>query len=203
MKAWKILGAMAAISALASSALAQPWDGQGPGGRGKVGGPGFGGPERMGGAILVRALDNDKLVERLGLTEEQVSKAKASIQETQKKLIRLRADAELADLEARNLLQADAADRDAVLKAVEAAGAAHTAIRKAAAEERLNLRDILGADTMAKIRQHMSDRIADRRDNRRDKGSRQDGGRPGRGAGPGVPGQGPAWMQDEMPPPAE
>jgi len=214
MKKWFILTAVVVAVSLAAVAMAAPGPGGGREGRGGPGGdgPGIGGGQGHGpgpGMILQRVLENEALAKKVGLTDEQIATLKGSLLETQKQMIKLRAESELAELDVRRLMGEDQVDRAAVMKAIEAAGAAHTAIRKAGAEERLKVREIVGQETLDKIREHMADRMGKR-------GGGQDGERrPGRGqrgdddqAGPRGgkgegKGKGPAWMQDEMPPPAE
>ncbi len=162
MKAWKAV--LAVLSATAIAASAQPG---GPGGN--AGGP-QGRQGRGGGPNLATILENDQVVEKLGLTPEQVSALQARFAEAEKTMIKLRADSELAEAEVRQLMRGDDPDRAAVMKAVEAAGAAHTALRKAVIDERLAFRDIAGADVARKLRQHLGRQMKERRG--------QDGDRP-------------------------
>lgn len=216
MKKWFILTAVVVAVSMAVVAMAQPGpmggrEGRGGSGGGPGDGPGFGGGQgRNPGMLLQRVLNNDKLAEKVGLTAEQVAALKSALNDHQKQMIKLRADADLARLEVQRLLAEKNVDRAAVLKAVDAEGAAHTAVRKAAIEERLKVRDIVGEETLEKIRGAMADRFGKggRQDGegRRARGPRGEDDDEDRGRGPGEgKGQGkrPAWMQDEMPPPAE
>lgn len=214
MKKWFILTAAVVAVSLAAVAMAAPGPGGGREGRGGPGGggPGFGGGDGPGpaaGMMLQRVLQNEQMAKKLGLTDEQIATLKSSLLETQKQMIKLRAESELAELEVRRLMGEEQVDRAAVMKAIDAASAAHTAIRKAGVEERLKVRETLGQETLDKIREHMADRMGKRGgqdgDRRQGRGPRGDddqaGPRGGRGEGKGE-GKGPAWMQDEMPPPA-
>lgn len=208
MKKWYILSGIVAALACASVALAEPGFGAGRGGGGDGRGPRHDGPGP--GMILHRVLDNPELAKKVGLTDQQVADLKASVLATQKQMIKLRSDVELAELEVRRLMDENPVDRDALMKAIDVAGAAQLAVRKAGVEERLKVREIVGQETLDKIRELVADRIADRRggEGRREgRGERREG-RGQRGEGQGVgQGQGqdkgPAWMQEEMPPPAE
>ena len=64
-----------------------------------------------------------------------------------------------AEAEVRRLMQADNPDRAAIMKAVDAAGAAHLAVRKAQIEERLAFREIAGPDASRKAREHITRRM--------------------------------------------
>ena len=150
MNAW-MKNAMLALAVSALTASAQP-DG-GPGGPGKMKDKMWGGPN------LGQMLDNEDVVQQLGLTEDQVTALKARFAEAEKTLIKLRADAQVAEAEVRHLMQDDTVDRAAIMKAVEAAGAAQLAVRKAMIEERLAFREIAGPDAAKKVRRHMAKRM--------------------------------------------
>ncbi len=136
-----------ALTALSLTAWAKP------GGRpaGEAPGP-FGG----GGPGLGRMLENEQAIQRLGLSADQVSALQARLADAEKTLIKLRAEVQLAEAEVRNLMRKDVVDRAAVMKAVDAAGAAHLALRKAMIEERLAFREIAGPDAAKKARQHFA-----------------------------------------------
>lgn len=207
MKKWFIISGIVAALACASVAMAEPGAGRGGEGRGPHGGgPGFGGGQGPGaGMLLQRVLQNEALAKKVGLTDEQIAALKTSLHETQKQMIKLRSDVELAELEVRRLMGEDNVDRAALMQALDAAGAAQTAMRKAGADERLKLREIVGQETLDKIRALVADRVANRRgdgEGRRARGPRDDDDDEQKGPRRGE-GKGPAWMQDEMPPPAE
>lgn len=150
----KIIAVAVALAALAGVAGAEP----GP--RNKqlmAGGPG--GPEAMTARILQRVLENPVKMKELGISEEQASKLQAGFYELEKKMVTLRSNAELAQIELRHLMDADSPDKEAVMAAVEKAGAARIAIQKAAVEQRLLVRDVLGDETANKIRQLIGKRM--------------------------------------------
>lgn len=135
---------------------------------------GRGGPEGVGGPRLAMMLENERAIEKLGLTGDQVAALKARLAEAEKTMIKLRADVELAEAEVRNLMRANTVDRAAVMKAVEAAGAAHLALRKAVIEERLAFREIAGAEAVKKVRHHLAQRRDDGAGPGERRGSRAD-----------------------------
>mgnify|MGYP001278469078 CR=1 FL=1 len=184
-----------AMAGLSMSAWAEPGEGRGGGPEGRramgPGGPGDG--AAMGARILQRLLDNPEKMKEFGITEEQAATLQTSFYELEKKMVTLQSDVELAQVELRRLMDADAPDKAAVLAAVEKAGAARTAIQKATVEQRLTVREIVGADTMKKIKHLVGDRM------RQSRGGGDDEDRPrgrkgeGRGEGKGAP-----WMKDQM-----
>lgn len=103
-----------------------------------------------------RLVDDQKAIRAIGLTDEQVAALKTRMAEAEKTMIRLRSEVELAEAEVRRLMREENPDRAAIMKAVEAAGAAHTALRKAQIEERLAIREILGQDGARKARKHLA-----------------------------------------------
>jgi Spy/CpxP family protein refolding chaperone len=174
MKKWFILTAVVVAVSLATVAMAAPGPGGGREGRD---GPGIGGGRGHGpgpGMMLQRVLENEALAKKVGLTDEQIATLKSSLLETQKQMIKLRAESELAELEVRRLMGEDKIDRAAVMKAIDAASAAHTAVRKAGVEERLKVRETIGQETLDKIREQAADRMGKR-------GGQDGDRRPGRG----------------------
>jgi len=117
----------------------------------------FGGKQRNydrgpGGAKIMKLLDNPKLVESVGLTDEDIASMKQKAYELQKKMVSLRATKELADIQLNHLMQQSDADKEAVSTAVEAAGAAATALRKATVMHQLEMRELLGAEKLEKLK---------------------------------------------------
>lgn len=196
-----------ALAGLSMTASAEPGQGRGGGPEGKraMGQGGPGGGAAMGARILQRLLDNPEKMKEFGITEAQASSLQSSFYELEKKMVTLESDAELAQIELRRLMDADAPDKDAVLAAVEKAGAARTAIQKAQVEQRLAVRDVLGDETMNKIKKMVGDRMRQSRgpddDEDRPRGPRGEGrgegkgGRNGEGKGEG---KGAPWMKDRM-----
>jgi Spy/CpxP family protein refolding chaperone len=189
----------AALAALAGTVWAAP----GPDGkRLMAGGPDR--PEALGARIIQRVLDNPEKMKELGISEEQAAKLQDSFYELEKKMVTLRSDAELAQIEVRRLMDAAVPDQAAVLAAVDKAGAARTAIQKAMVEQRLAVRGILGEETANKIKRMAGDRLRHARgagyDEDRPRGPRGEGRGKGedKGEGKGAP-----WMKEQMEPPGE
>ena len=204
----KILAAtlVIALTGLSMNAWAEPGEGRGGGPEGKramgPGGPGDGpgGGAAMGARILERLLDNPEKMKEFGITETQAATLQKSFYELEKKMVTLQSEAELAQIELRRLMDADAPDKAAVLAAVEKAGAARTAIQKAQVEQRLNVREVLGDETMKKIKHLVGDRMRQRR------GGEDDDQEEHRMSGPRREGKGGGdapWQRDEMRPPRE
>ena len=191
MKNWLIICCVAASLALAAVVFAEQ-DHRGGGGPGQGGGPG-GGPGEGHGGGLSALLDNDEVVKKLGLTEEQVKAVQEAGYEHQKVMVSLRADAELAQLDVKKLMDQDAPNTEAVMKALDTAGRLQTELRKEGVRNQLKIREIIGTDAAKQLKQIMRNRM-----------DRQGGDRPGnRGPGQGQ-GKGPGGapgMEDERHPP--
>lgn len=158
----------------------------GPGG-GEMRGPG--GMDR--GEILRHVIENPEMAKKVGITGEQIEKIKEGEFAFEKQMIQLRADAEATKLEVRHLMEADKVDRDAVSKAIDAAGAKELALRKAGLLRELDVKETLGKETIEKIRGAVREHMMQR------------GGQ----GGPGPQGQGGGnqnarpWLRGQMPPP--
>ncbi|MCS6772283.1 MAG: periplasmic heavy metal sensor [Kiritimatiellae bacterium] len=103
-----------------------------------------------------RILEDDEALRAAGLTDAQVAAIRERAAESEKTLIRLRSEVQLAEAEIRRLMRTERPDRDAIMKAVEAAGAARTALRKAMVEEQLAVREILGPEGFRKLRKQFA-----------------------------------------------
>lgn len=156
MKNGIMAASLAGMLALAGVALAEP----GPGGAERHGGPG--GPGGPGGGLMALIQDEARAKE-LGLTDQQIAAAQEAARTHRKASIALRGNAELAQMELQDLMEDETSSREAVMKAVEKVGAAELALEKSKVELRLQLRDILGADTMKKIRSEMREERQDER----------------------------------------
>lgn len=166
------------LSASALTATAQP--------------DGFGGPRQHEGRGprgpgLSAMLENEQVVEKLGLTPDQVTALRERADTAEKTLIKLRAEVELAEVEVRRLLRDEKPDRAAVMKAVEAAGAAQLALRKAIIEERLAFREIAGPEAARKAHQMVKRNMQrdDQGDENRPHWRERKGSGEGLGPGPG------------------
>ncbi|MFH0907415.1 MAG: periplasmic heavy metal sensor [bacterium] len=189
MKNWLIASGVAASLALAAVVCAgQEHHGDGPGLGGGAGGPGGG---RGGG--LQAILDNEEIVKKLGITDAQVKAVREAGYERQKVMISLRADAELAQLDVKKLMDQDTPDTEAVMKALDTVGRLETEIRKEGVRNQLRIREIIGTDTARKLRDIMRERKG------REGGDRQGKRGPGQGKGRGPGPQGGPGMDEGMP----
>ncbi len=204
MKKILIATVVTALAGMGTAVWAAPGEGRGEGPnmehRGPPEGPG-GNRAMMGARILERLLDNPEKMKEFGITEEQATTLQASFYELEKKMVTLQSDAELAQIELRRLMDADAPDKAAVLAAVEKAGAARTAIQKAQVEQRLTVREVLGDETMKKIKHMVGDRMRqargpggdDQGPRDRGPGGDDDGKKERPGKGKSAP-----WMKGQM-----
>ena len=166
------IGLLTALTAAVASA--QPGQGQG----------GFKGDKAM-----KRGPDHAKLMEQLDLTAEQRSALDQAQRDFQKKMVDLRAEVKNARDAMRDLADATSTTRDQAMAAVEAESAAELALRKAMVDHRLQVRDIIGAENAAKLKELREERRDERREQR---------GGPG---GPGGKGRGPDGGERRGPPP--
>lgn len=86
-------------------------------------------------------------MKEFGITDDQAKALQNGFYDLEKKMVTLKSEAELADIEVRRLMQADDADEAALMAAIDQAGQAHTAIRKATAAQKLAVQKILGPET--------------------------------------------------------
>ncbi len=178
MKTWMIASIAVFSLAIASLVYAQP-------GPGRAGGdsPGFqgqregrqGGPDR--GRMIERLIENDQLASRLGITEDQVNALREVYYANQESMIRLKAEKDMADLEARRLMKDEGAELGTVLAAVEKAGEKGIEIRKNAVEMQFKVREILGEETLNAIRDNARKQMQEGRGKGQGRG---DGERPQR-----------------------
>ncbi|MFH0953429.1 MAG: hypothetical protein V1873_03770 [Verrucomicrobiota bacterium] len=121
----------------------------------------------------------------MGVTDKQLAALRDGAYKMERELIKLRADGDLARLEVKHLLDQDQPDQEALGKAIEEAGRIQTQIRKAKLLEQVRVRQILGKDTVAKLREEGRERREERWEKRRgqrmggeDHGERPRGPRP-------------------------
>jgi Spy/CpxP family protein refolding chaperone len=169
----KTLLAILALSAIGfAAATAQPGRGDGPRPRGD-------GPNR------------DAVAEQLGLTQEQKDALEAIRHDAQTEMVDLRAAVQKARLETKRLMDQPDASRDAILAAVAAEGTAQQALRTAMTEHQLAVRDAIGPEKAAQLRDLRREQMQERREAR---GSDDRGpgtsGKPGKSGPGGKPGKG-------------
>lgn len=163
--------------------------------------------EREGGGqpgreMMLRAvLQNPELAAKVGLSEAQVKSIREAGYAQREQLVKLRSEAELARMQVEKLSSADNVDKDALMKAIEAAGQQEIAVKKAEMAFQLQVKELVGPEVMKKLRETMKEQFAERRAKGGPEGEgRGEFRRPNAGGGdrPQAP-----WMQDKMegPPP--
>lgn len=118
------------------------------------------GPEKPPKINLIQKLH--RVADELGLTAEQIDRIKAEHFATEKKVILIRADLELARLELRQLLEADAPNESEVFRQIDEVGKHQTALKKARMGEKLKIRSILTADQWEQWEDLKADRMKER-----------------------------------------
>jgi Spy/CpxP family protein refolding chaperone len=88
--------------------------------------------------------------EELGLTDEQLEKIKGFRLQTEKKVIPLRAEMKIAELELRDLLDEPTVDRKAVHEKIEAIGRLKIRIRKLQVDRRIDVWSTLAPEQQEK-----------------------------------------------------
>lgn len=160
-------------------------------GRRAGGGEGMEGHE----PLISRIVDNPKIAERLGLSDEQVDALRKESYSAREKEIKLRAELELAGLEQAKLLTSKEVDEDSLMQAVEKTGKIRTELAKLRVKQLLVIKETLSEEQLNQIRSAMRER--------RHQGNRI-GGRKGgpNGMRSNGPPRGPG-MEDSTPPPDE
>jgi Spy/CpxP family protein refolding chaperone len=128
-----------------------------------------------------------RLRQELGLSEEQATRLREIRETRQRDEIRRRADAEVAHLDLRRLLEAPTVDRKAVDAKVKEMADLHSAGLRARVDAMLSMREVLTPEQLQKWQSLEGERGRDRW--RRRDGRRSFGRRPGGGPGeaPGAP----------------
>jgi Spy/CpxP family protein refolding chaperone len=131
------------------------------GGPPPMGGPGFGpgGPDGFGPPPPppgFRPPSREEL-DKAGVTAAQRAKLEAIRGDAQRAAIRTRADLEVAELDLRDLMESEHADRAAVERAIDRLGGLRTELHKTQALAMLAARDVLTADQRAKLDQERRD----------------------------------------------
>ncbi len=205
---------LAAILALGISGVALG-QGLGPPPEGPPGGPREGRIAPAPGAheqmILNRLVQSGRFAEELGLSAEQIEQLRAGLHEIQDEMVRLKADLEMAALRQARILTAETMDEAALMAAVEAAGAANTALAKNRMRALLLMHATLTAEQRDQVRARIAKRLTDARQDARVE--RERGSRDWRGEGGPRPrpeggredreGRPPRGERGERPPPMD
>jgi len=181
MKKWTYLTVVSILAVTTVVALAQP---QGK----KSGRPGRGGPGGgHKGAVGIQWIQShSKIAEKIGITDEDITKLTDIEYEQKKTMIPLHGKQRLAQVELEYLLEQDTPDQDAVNKIIDEIGVVQTEIKKAEINGLFQVKAALGPEKFEKLQQARRTYIQNRHNkNKKDrrqgknKGGRQHSG--GRG----------------------
>jgi Spy/CpxP family protein refolding chaperone len=157
MKKWMLVGSLM-TAVLTTAAWSEP---RGMGSKSHGAGP----------MVTGWVVNNPEKAKELGVTDDQAAALKELSYKTRQQMIKLNAEAETARLEIDRLMDADKPDEGAILKAIENAGRVETEIQKARVQEGLRVREALGDEQLAKIRDTLRE---ERKDVRHDQNARRD-----------------------------
>lgn len=184
-----LIGGIAGLS-LAWCSWAQSTDGIGAGGMpppmGEDGGrPGMHGKQLRGGpggeapeGAIARFIMNAKLAEEIGLTKEQVTSLRTTLDEMKKKEIDLRAEQEKGGIDQAKLMSETTLDEKAIMAAVEKSGKINIELAKLRVQQLLVIRKTLTAEQMEKVKAMIHQRMNKMKE---EGGSRPWKGRKGKG----------------------
>ncbi len=119
----------------------------------------FGRGERMGARVLAM-LDNDHVKSALGLSDDQSSRLRQIVVDTQKSNITTGAEMRVRGIELRELLRADNPDRDAVMKKIDQISTLRTEMLKQDVDALLKAKTVLTPEQQKKIRTFIENRAA-------------------------------------------
>jgi Spy/CpxP family protein refolding chaperone len=156
----KVMMVCAMVSLFAASGAVWAADG------GDKGGPGpCGDDERSfgrGGGDISRLVRNEEAAKKLGVTDEQIAQLREMAYQGEIEQIKGHADLEIAHIELRRLMDSAKPTEEAVGKAVDKISALEAQLQKARFGEMLKARQILGEETMQKLRDAMRDQMRER-----------------------------------------
>ena len=118
---------------------------------------------------------NEDAAKKLGVTDDQLTQLRDMAYQAQISQITIRADLEVAQIELRRLLDTKKPTEEAIGKAVDKVSGLEAQLQKGRISEMLKAREIVGTETMDKIRDAMKERMRNRAHDR-DRGRR--GNRP-------------------------
>ncbi len=157
---------MIVCTVLGLAAAGSVWAQQcgGPGGKNQRGGgmKGFG----HGPAGIQWLVHNEDAAKKFGVTDDQLSQLRELTYQSELAQIKGRADLEIAQMELRRLLDGAKPTEEAVGKAVDKISALEAQLQKARISEMLKAREIVGQETMDKIRDAMKERMRERAQDR-------------------------------------
>jgi Spy/CpxP family protein refolding chaperone len=184
---------LAALLLMSSLGLAQMSGSGGPAGpppdgRGQMSGPRGGRSRPMG-----RWWKNADVVQKLGLTDEQVQRIEKIFQDHRLRLIDVRANLERAEVTLQPMIESDNPDEAAVMKQIDKVAAQRAELEKANAQMLFAVRRVLGPEQWKKLQAlQPQGRTRMGIPGAPPPGGGRRGGGPGPGAGPGPGGAPPA-----------
>ena len=170
----KLLVIYAVVSLFAAGGAAWAAEGGGKGGPEHRGGGMRGGGHGPGGIGWL--VHNEDVAKGLGVTQDQLAQLSDLAYQGEIAQIKGRADLEIAQMELRKLIDSAKPTEEAVGKAVDKISALEAQLQKARLMEMIKARQIVGEETMDKLRDAMRDQMRERgRDrDRGDRGNRPD-----------------------------
>jgi Spy/CpxP family protein refolding chaperone len=151
--------------------------------RGSFGRGGFQGRAHVGRRLLAM-LDNPRVKQSLGLTDEQTGQLRKIVVQAEEATIKTGAGMAVRGIELRESLRADHPDRQAVMKEADEISALHAQMMKQHLDSLLAAKSVLTSEQQAKIRSFGERHAASRGFSRERFFNRRV---PGRGMGPGGP----------------
>ena len=95
-----------------------------------------------------------EMKDELGLSNEQVSKLRALKSQTEKRIIRIKSDLEILELELQDLLQDNKVNVKAVDSKIEKIGELRTEMQKVHVHVRLDAQKVLTSEQLKKLHEH-------------------------------------------------
>ena len=113
--------------------------------------------------LLEQLSNNQKLMEETGITEEQITKIKDSLDEIKKKLIDLRGEMEKAGMDQAKLISAREMDEGAIMKAIEKLGGLKTETAKLEIQRMLVIKKNLKPEQLEKLKKSIQEKAKEHR----------------------------------------
>jgi len=134
------------------------WDGERDGRR--MGWEGSGRGRFGGGERIIHMVENPRVRQYLGLTDEQVTRLHIIAIDAEKTSVQNHADLQLRHIELRELLRADNPDREAIMRKLDEVNALRGKIEKERLGAFLDARGVLTPDQIKKVKTYMENRGA-------------------------------------------
>lgn len=115
------------------------------------------------GMLVDRLLSDPEAGRRLDLSEKQIESLKSLRLETARKVIPLRAEVELAEIELHAAMTSEAPDEDAVMAAIDRIHAVRAELQKAEVSTQLTARRIIGPEKLQGVREQVRERMQQQR----------------------------------------